>query len=723
MKKTSNLAYDILRSDFLNIPKHSRMGVYLNITATASNDEICAMVDKCADDCIGLIIPIISGGEFDYLRPLEYLRIYSALLQKASENGIKVALRLDESMEGSVVRYFDDEDESIRSRILMKREYYCSNEEQIKIHVDESVLSVVAVEEDGGIIDLRGFCVDGELTWKAPSGNWRISRYFCSEDYEQDRVNILNYDACVGYLQSIIDMFKISFPEYMGKTLCAISFSDICFFAQNRRNWDEKYNKLFSELYGYDPAPYYPCLYDCSNDSQRRHKAALMDCRARLLFGGFMRAAKDVAEKEGMILLGSLAEPKISASSWTVGDALLVQSNMPCAKLERSYLYGFNSIEIAAGAAEMGEKETVFCEAFENYSKLSDSIIYRETATAFARGVNFMLAHLDEKCTDIKAYSQYVGRLQSVLGKGKNVSDIAVLYPIYSLHSSVSLYESPVPAGAFEYPETPDITDYMSIINSISFYSGQDLTVLHPDMLRSYKDIEDFSVVVIPATPTISIRSIRIISEYFDKGGKVICTGVLPSKACEMPADFGDSLDDEVKKLSAHIFGEAVNSENIIGDYIRNTSDQGGEAYFIYSTITGVDRCNIVPSSIIADILLSFGIAYDVYMEHMPRMESTGALNTNYPEYCMLGLSSSIRGGGMLNYIHKRRDELDIYFFSNATDNGYNGDVYMFGEHTPRMWDIASGAAIELDHLCANFCGQWDAHVGIMLRVFQLAIL
>ena len=36
----------------------------------------------------------------------------------------------------------------------------------------------------------------------------------------------------------------------------------------------------------------------------------------------------------------------------------------------------------------------------------------------------------------------------------------------------------------FEYPDTPVNTDYMTLANSISTYSGHDLTILHPDTLE-----------------------------------------------------------------------------------------------------------------------------------------------------------------------------------------------------------------------------------------------
>ena len=715
MKNTKFNSFDSLKQAFLDIPSEYRLCLYVDLASDSSADDIALAVERCAENNIGLIIPEIAHDDFDYIRPMNLIRIYGILLDCAEKHGIKVALNLEAGIEASIVRYFDDEDESIRSRVIFKREYYCTKDEQVKIPVGDEILSVVAVEERGELINLRSFVCDGELDWQAPLGNWRVCRYFCAEDDEQDRVNLLNYGDCMRYLDAVLDLFRTSLGHHIGKTLDVLAFSDICFSARNRRNWDEGYNSLFESLYGFDPAPIYPCLYDCSEDSQKRYKPLLMDCRAKMLAGGIMKALRDTADAEGMRLFGSLTEPKITASPWVLGDAVLVQTVSPCAKLEKSYLYGVNSLEIAQGAAEISGTETVACEAFGDYKKINKDIIYRETSTAFARGANMMMVHLPEDFEGAGDYSKYVGRLQSVLRHGETMTDVAVLYPIYSLHWGVSLYESAVPEGVFEYPETPDITDYMSVINSISSYSGRDLAVLHPEHLDESLKKGDYRVLVIPATEVVSVRSMRTAAEFFDKGGKVIGTGVLPTRAAEITFDGCDDPCREVKTLVKHIFGDGAEDENITGDYIYNYNDNGGEAYFLYSTLTGVDRCHLVPCAKILKALESFGLSYDVYIAGMPGFECTGALNTNYPEYCLLGLSAGIRGGGMMSYIHKKNGDTDIYYFTNANDEDYNGFAYLKGEHKLEIWDAVSGNMSSVYSSFEELNGEIYTKIGLKL--------
>lgn len=700
---------NILREKFEKIDADSRLCVYLSYNAESTDEEICASVDYARDCGVGSIIPTYSGDDFDYIHPMRLLRFYGVLLEKAENVGIKVMLNLEKHIEKGVVEYFDEIGESIKSKVLLRREYFCSSEEEVKIPIGDDVISIVAIEENGELADLRPFVSGGVLNWKSPRGNWKVCRYFCADDDEHCDVNMLSYEMSSKYLETVMTLFRDNFPEHIGKTLCGITFSNVCFTARNRRNWDETYNDFFTKKYGFDPAPFYPCLYDCGEVEFRHYKAILMNCRAEMLENGIMRAASDIAEKYGMEVVGSIAEPKITAASWVTGDAMLAQTHSPCAVLEKAYLYGINSVKISAGAAGMANKDVVSCEIFRDYNNLDYKTIYRETMTAFARGANHIMAHLPESIpakndkglfglfsSDEKSnYAEYVGRIQTVLCGGKQVSDVMLLYPIYSLHSKVCLYDAPTSPDRFEYPDTPDITDYMTVINSIYAYSGLDLTVVHPDYLNRMckaengKIISDvkhsYGVAVIPATEMISIGNLRKIADFYDGGGKVVATGTLPKTAFEL-SNTENNYDEEVLRLTEHIFGSDVVSGNIGCDYSYNSNENGGEAYFLYSTATGSDRTYHVSGERLLRSVMSFDIPYDILISDMPRLECTGALNNDYPEYKMLGLDKEIKGGGMFGHIHKQKDGCNIYFFANATDIPYNGDVYIKGKHRLEEW-------------------------------------
>ena len=325
MKNISKFKYEELKNNFLSVPHGLRAGVSLIFDENCGEEDIERAVEWCGESSIGLIVPEFAG-EFEFINPTRLIKCYSVLLHACRKREIKTAINLTRSIEGAVVRYFDDTEDSIRSRVLVKREYFCTNREEVKLSLPKSMLAVVAVEERGDLVDLRPYIDEnGELVWNTPDGNWRICRYMCAPDEEQDRVNMMNYDVCRKYLTAVISLFKNTLSEYFGNTLSVLAFSDICFTARNRRNWDEGYNDAFMCKFGYDPAPYYPCLFECFEDKQKKYKPMLMDIRARMLREGIMQALHDTAEENGMEIFGTFTEPKLSAPSWVLGDTVLSQ--------------------------------------------------------------------------------------------------------------------------------------------------------------------------------------------------------------------------------------------------------------------------------------------------------------------------------------------------------------------------------------------------------------
>lgn len=742
--------YETLKDNFRAVRPERRLCVYLPVSIEASDEEISSALRKRAESGVGMVIPEVCSEDFDYIYPMRLLHVYGVLLENAEQLGIYVALNLEKPIERSLVRYFDDiEGESIRARVLLRREYFCSSEEEVHIPIDGGVISAVAIEEQGEICDLRPYINNSVIEWKAPRGNWRVCRFFCDEDTERDGVNMLSYDASCRYLEAVFGLFSENFSRHMGRTLRAVVFSDVGFSSRNHRDWDESFNEIFSEMYGADASPLYPYLYYFGENRRKDITAALMDCRARLLRDGFMKAVSDVSAKYGMLPLGSLSEPKVSACSLTVGDAMLVQSEIPCAVLEKAYLYGINSVLISAGASLLSGNGTVACDIFRGYENLTRDVIRRETMTALSRGVNFFMAHLPENFppreekngltlfiekSEESKYADIVARLQNVLCGGEKVADFALLYPIYQLHGEACLYDVPTEAGQYEYPDTPDTTDYMTVINSITAYSGHDLSVIHPSLMKKCRaengrlllpgeNGSGFSVLVIPSTELISLDNLRMAAEFFDGGGKILATGVLPRLAFGVPERENGDRNAEIAELTKHIFGDGADDENITCDHIYNKNDAGGEAYFLYSTTTGSDRTFFVPSARLYDAVCAFDIPYDIFLEDMPRLECTGALNNNYPEYKMLGLASRIRGGGMLSHIHKKNGDCDVYFFSNATDMAYEGKAYLRGRLCPESWNPQSGKIRRVKCEYTERCGEIYTKIDMKIGVGEFLLI
>lgn len=672
-------------------------------------ERLAAELSACLEAGVGGIIPLpmakMPGDELTYADELIRFRdFYAKLLPECARLGIRVAFSLATCVKKYIISAENDRWETrMRARKLVRRVHYCVSDSDVTVPLSGNErLSVTAYNEDRDeIIDLRGQENGDELRWHTPRGNWQIIEYLSVPDFDDNNVNLLSFDASSEFLETAYALFADLIGPYIGTTVTHFYTRGISFGTRNRRDWADDFNEAFRSRCGFDPAPYYPYLFTYSGNQAHHFKALFSDCRARMLRDGFMLAAEQFAETHGLAPFCSIAEPKLTECSPVTGDALLDNTASPCAVLDRAYLYGMNSVKLAAGAAFGRSIRDVFVELYRSYPDCSAELLLRDACHAFSRGANLPAMMLqkqtEEKTRQMKKLFSFTASVRNCLARGRQVSDIAVIYPIYFLHSHVNLYDAEI--DGFEYPDTPYEADYMSVINSICVYSGHDITLLHPDAvarsarpdgatlrLEGLSDEGGFRVVVLPSQKLCSLACMRVLRDYYDAGGKIIATGELPEAALEFdPAD-PERYDREMRAIVDHIFGEDADNPEIMREYCHQKGANGGESYFLYFDVTAADGTHMVSSRTVDRALSALGVNFDVYTPEMPHYEATGALNNPYNEFTRLGLQRHLPDGGMFSHIHKRHGDYDIYFFANTTDRTAQTPVYLRGAHAPYLY-------------------------------------
>ena len=695
------------RARFVTPANERRPIYYFDLPApdgTPFEDAVRDAVARAQTAGFGTLIPQLPDGtELDEAKLNTVKEMYALLLAEARERGLFVGFYLDPAYEHLAIRTLGEAgDHSLRAKILECKDYVCTRGELVSRPVARGTLmsAVAYCEEYAEVVDLRPFIKDGRIEWKTPSANYVMRQYILLDDTKREGANYLSYEASLAYVGAVFTLFSDTITPYIGSTLSMLSYSGIGFHGENRRIWDEHFNTVFEQRFGFDPAPYYPALFDYVGKSTTHLKAMFMSVRASLLQNGILRALHDFALKKGLALFGNLSEPKLTAPSFSIGDTMLNNLYSPCALFDEAYMYGTNSTKIAAGAAYNFDIDRVNGELFRHYRVHDREHLYKDALNAYARGVNCTAMHLPTELSGNSDFGDFTARVQTMLRGGRHVADIAMLYPIYHLHGNANLYFSPV--NGYEYPETMSCADYMTLINSISMYAGHDLTVLHPETLNTrcrteggvlYLDNkqnhESFRVVVLPAAEIVSLANLRVLKKFYDEGGKLLATGLLPTKAFEY--DEKGQNDREVCRLIEEIFGKDACDPRLMRDYCHNQNAAGGEAIFLYFNATATDGTKMTRSSTVNEALNSFGVAFDTYLPGMPRFECTGGLNLIFPEFHTIGLHRTMPGGGMLNHIHKKHGEADIYYFSNTTNADYNHHVLLRGAFAVEEWNPHTG--------------------------------
>ncbi len=639
-----------------------------------------------------------------------YAAWFATLSQAANEAGIKLALHPQRPIERALC------DPDGRTEVLSRREYYAEQREHLKLKLlDKPTLSLIALDEEyNQIIDLREYVKDGVLEFDVPDGNWIIEQYVCT-DTEQDGMqhvthNRLSRTAFISYL----DRLYVLCGGVQNSAISAVYYHNMCFDSPNRRNWTNDFNRIFEEKFGFDPAKYYPVLFHNLGGGTEHIRAMFMQCRAELLESGIARALRDFAIAQGLQPIIIQAEPKTPSCSWITGDALANQRYCAVGRMDHAYLYGINSLFLAASAAADSGQQRVLCEIFAGMSDAyPEELARKETITVLGNGANALIMH-PAVMKMSKQFVDPVHRSLYLLKHGFQVCDVAMLYPIYALHTKPQLYEQPAPD--YEYPVTHFNCDYMTLANSLAHYAGINLTMLHPDTLQKHCNVRDgqlffenvkgsngFRILILPATSMIRLDNLRTVAAFYDAGGIVIATGTLPERAFEFLPEFEQTLlrhdgedaltdyDREVRTLVRHIFGERACDKNVLCNMGYNSNENGGRAYFLYPSATAADGTFMTASEEIMRLLYGLKLPYDVIMPGMKRLENGGVFNLPVPEYRHIDTPEGVHRVGIMGHLHKVNGTQHTHMLYNTTDQPYDGTVYLRGAFKPMLYDPQTG--------------------------------
>ncbi len=750
-------SYQELHKDFTSPPMKYRPVPFVRIDGDFSDEETMnTVLTNLKNAGWGGIAPIpvadmkkTDTATTPQVGSAAFFDAYELLLKKAKTLDMQVVYYDDIDYPsgkygGKVLEQYPE----AHSWFLTMREYECTEGEITRRQLDTNgiTLSLVAYELDTGeIIDLRDDLMGDTIVWDTPDGNWNILQFICRKNEESQFVNFLNYKASSRFVEISYKAFTERFPQYLGDVVKMTYFDDLQYLAQNRRMWSPDFNDVFEKEFGFDPAPFYPALYYDIGPKSEYYTACFMKCRAMMFRDGFFRAVYDFTQKFGLLSTGHISESKNAAISNLTGDALQLQQYTGAVGLDmiHAYMYGFNGLKLAASAAYNYEKEYVTCEIFKNYLRLDRDTLYKEAMNCYARGVNFLMPNVmqwsgkSEYNHDISPrnaeyrdpgprnpefkdlypkYTDFLTRCQAMLQGGTHVCDIALLYPIESLHAKVFFYEQR--ERQYEFPPVLAFADYISNINSIMNYCGRDVTVVHPDVLmekgRTEKtedggilhldndlNPEKFRILILPAMSITSIRVLRMVRDFYDCGGKILATSRLPFKLMEDDP----VLEKEAAEILSYVFGVGDNSQNYVSDYEISHNETGGMACYLRSSMTDLDGTEFVEADRINQALWRFDTPVDIVFEHLPRVAHSGILALNLIAFKKYGAASGIRSGGVFNYIHKHHDGCEVYYVSNTTVKAYAGHIVISGCHEVEEWNPMTGKIKQMSELFGAVSG------------------
>ena len=538
-------------------------------------------------------------------------------------------------------------------------------------------------------IEISSFAIDGILKWQVPEGEWKIMLFVLMKDSFHKKylcVDFMDPTAVRHMINETYEKYKKRFGKYFGNTISTTFFDDVGFW-KHPRSWTGSFNKKFIELNGFDPKPYYPVLWESIGPETEAIRNSFFRTRAELLAEGFPKLVGEWNKENG---LNSTGHPPGNYNVSPIDMSADIfkfyrYTQIPLTDAIFYYQHGQNGHKLVSSAADFYDRPVVAVEIYGAYKEdtFDSLMLFRSMMDLFARGANMVIPHgmwynpklvyisplispyNDKIASSLPAYSEYVGRASMLLRGGRRVSDIAVLYPFEGL-AGWYRFDNPenIQQGFYAAPET----DYQTISGWLTNDIRRDFTFVHPEFflnekykienkkitLKNKENKQEYHTLILTGSKVITYATLQKLKKFYDNGGTVIATTMLPFKS----ADMGN--DENIIEMIRGIFGFDPLQQVDISEITKSQNAAGGIAVFIPHPD---------PTKLKA-VLDEHSYAADVIFKDNP------ILKTDM---------------GKFNYIHKIKDGKHIYFLTNSSDETITTDVLFRGRFRPQEWNPHNG--------------------------------
>jgi hypothetical protein len=630
----------------------------------------------------------------------EYFRFYKLAIEQAKKQGLEMILYDDYAFPTGTVggQMLAQHPEYVAKSLNMaEKDVAGPASAELAIPQGTYIGSVMMNRDTFELVDISDRKSQDRVACQVPKGNWKLMVFYLSGGRARV-VDYLDAAAMSTFISMTYEKYQQNFGNEFGK-LITQTFYDEPSMHHADRMWTPGFNAGFEKRYGYSPMKFYPALWYDIGPQTAAARNALFGFRAQLFSENFIKRLNDWCAAHHLEFGGHLDQEEPLNPTPLNGDLMKVFEYQTLPTVDDIWWYGRSnpSYKIVTSAAFNFDHPIARAETYAAYRGLTDKIAFQVAMDQFAMGINFQIPARTVQPRRPEL-NDYVGRLSYLLEHGRHVADIAVLYPIAALRAQ---YRH---VGGVQFPladgeQAPQIMEtayareggfafganYQDIGEALFRGLRVDYTYLHPDVLvdrctvdASHKLIlnnrenrEEYRVLILPAGDTLQAAAAARIKEFYEKGGMVIATGLLPTRS----AEFGK--DREVQQAMAEVFGvspdaplkadvrRAQDRQNfyVFWYYIKK-NQAGGQALFLPNTHPW---------------LMDFALKQVLPLRDVDIQQPIAPLRQGN-EY-----------EGALTYIHKVKDGRDLYFFANSSPKAIDTNVVLSGAKSLRIWNPHTG--------------------------------
>ncbi|MFH1738463.1 MAG: glycosyl hydrolase [bacterium] len=543
---------------------------------------------------------------------------------------------------------------------------------QIEIPEGEKVLTAAAYRKVGDSLDssskkdLTDAVQNNKLTWSAPEAGWLLATV-TSAPWDLD---YLNRRVAERWIDFQLSEYKERLGDLLGDTLEAYGVDEM-FVLVGNIIYSPALKARFETRKGYDPTDELAGLFHDVGPRTDKIRCDYYEIMNDLLEESWYAPIPEWLKQNGMLFTNFCPIGKsnsITEQTYHYGDYFrrMRHFDIPGAEEQSGRPHNFTFFaKMASSIAHLyGHKRVGVCAYWGSGwgHTMAENLAW--THENYSYGINFYDRHGGLYTTlggwyewvppavhfrqpywqYWKHFTDYITRLSYIMSQGVHEPDVAILYPLTTVHANWSC------GGNFDDPAREAALATVNLAESI-FEAGIDFDYLDEPSLEQAEikdglleaDALEFRTLVMPALTTIRRDSLSKIKAFYDRGGMVVAYGRLPAASPENGRN-----DPRIRAMIQDIFGIAETPAS--EDILKNVNEHGGRAFFVH------DRTMRVPETIAS------AIALDVETEEAD-----------------------------LYHTHQKISDLDIYYFHNHRDEARRISVSLRASGEPEIWDPGTG--------------------------------
>ncbi len=441
----------------------------------------------------------------------------------------------------------------------------------------------------GAPVDLAGQIEGGVLRWNPPAGPWSVRIVTEDRLYEGTHaagnlwekmpyVNLLQRPPTARFLQVTHDAYAQHFGADLGRTFVA-TFTDepslMSLFLKPMPYrvlpWSDELPAEFARRRGYALRAILPDLIADPGLDGPRHRYDFWLTISELVSENFFGQIQDWCHHHGILSGGHLL-----AEEMLVGHVPLYGDFLRCARrLDAPSIDCLTSVpaevpwwvaRLIASAAELEGKSLVMCETSDHsqhYRPPGDSRPVRPVTEDEMRGTlnRLMVGGVNQITSyysfdglsdeNLQRLNNWTGRCATLLTGGRQVADVAVLYPIETLWTRFE----PSHVWTRDAVAAQTVESLYRAATESLFAARRDYTVIDSRTLAQAKADQGalrhrdlaWRVIVLPGVDTLPMAAWENLAQFVRSGGVVIALGARPTNSeAEFPCSQVATLSDEL---------------------------------------------------------------------------------------------------------------------------------------------------------------------------------